>query len=75
MSAGVAPREYVPRNLDGLAVVEGLELGEFLGVAFDEVGKLVDEARTLETGDVLAPGGLERLAGCRDGTIDVLFGR
>ena len=66
---------YGPSDLDGLTVVEGLELSEFLGVAFDEVGKLVDEARTLETGDVLAPGGLERLAGCRDGTIDVLFGR
>lgn len=64
----------VPGDFDGLSVVQGLELGKFLGIALDEVGELVDEARTLKAGDVLAPSGLERLASSGDGDVDVLLG-
>lgn len=73
-SAGVARRGHRPSNLDGLAVVEGLEFGKLLRITFDEVGELVDEAGTLKAGDVLAPGGLEGVAGRGDSEVDVLLG-
>lgn len=61
----------VPRDADGLPVVETLELGELLRVALDEVRELVDEAGALGAGDLFAPGGVERRPGGFDCDVNV----
>lgn len=65
-------RSGSPCDFDGLAVVETLELSKLLSVTLDEVRELVEEPRAFETGDILAPRGVERLASSRNGDIDVL---
>lgn len=59
---------------DGLAIVKRLNSGEKLGVLLDDVGKLEHEVGPGVGGDVQAPCGVERLAGGRDGKIDILLG-
>lgn len=64
----------IPCNLDRLAVIETLKLCELLCVTLDEIGQLVDQPGPLKACDIFAPGGFERLPGCGDCDIDVLFG-
>jgi len=42
-------------DMIGLAVVEGLELGEFVGIFLDEIGELVHEIAALRCGELLTP--------------------
>ena len=64
---------YGPSDLDGLTVVEGLELCELLRVALDEIRQLVNEPGPLEARHILAPGGLERLASGGNRDVDILL--
>ena len=54
--------------------VDGLYRRNLVDIALYEVRELVDELSTFEARDVLAPGGVECLAGRSDGNVDVLFG-
>jgi hypothetical protein len=62
----------IPSQPDRLAVIESLEFSEFLGVLFDQVGELIQQAPSLDSRGIPAPSGLERLAGRRDCHVDVL---
>jgi hypothetical protein len=66
---------HAPRELDGLAVVERLELGELLRVALDEARELVHQPRSLGAGHALPRRGRERAARGGDRAVDVLRGR
>jgi hypothetical protein len=44
-----------PCNLDGFTVVERLELCKLLGIAFNEISKLIDESGSLKASNVLSP--------------------
>lgn len=48
-------------------------LRTFLLVAFNQVRKLVQESRSLEPGDVLAPGSFESRTSCLHGNIDIFL--
>jgi hypothetical protein len=62
----------VTRRIDGLAVVERLQLGELVGVRQDQVADPPDEPASLRWGQ-LAPGAIvERRAGGADRPVDVL---
>lgn len=58
---------------DGLAVVEGLDGGEGLDVALNEVSKLQQELGA-DSGGSGAPLALKGLAGSCDGNVDILLG-
>ncbi len=62
-----------PGHGDGLAVVEGLDGGEEVGVLLDNVGELVHESAAVLGGGLL-PGGVEGLAGGGDGEVYILLG-
>ena len=59
-------------ELDRLAVVERLELGQLVGVRLEGVGERQHRARALGGGDAAPAAVLERLAGGADGAVDVL---
>lgn len=63
--------EDSPGDLDWFPVVERLEFSELLSVAFHQVRELVEKARSLDAGDVLAPCSGEGLPGSGDGDVDV----
>jgi hypothetical protein len=69
----VGGQRYVggERHPDGLAVVERLELDEFLGVLEDEVADPPDEPATVGRGHPAPRPDLERPAGGSDGPVDV----
>src|SRR6185312_5995142 len=58
-------------DLDGLAVIERFQLGEFVGMFFHEVGQFVKEAATFGGGNFAPGAALESVAGGFDGEIDV----
>ena len=62
------------RPVEGLPVIEGLEGGKDILALLHEVGELVQEARTIDTGRVQTPGGLKRLVGGFDGKVNILWG-
>jgi len=47
---------------------------ENLGIIFNEFCEPIDQARTFESSDVLAPGGVERLAGGSHCDVDIFLG-
>ena len=60
-------------HADGLAVVEGFDRGEEIGVLFKQAGELVQELATVFRG-FLPPRALESLAGGGNGDVDILLG-
>lgn len=57
---------------EGLASVESLEGRELVEVLLNEVGELAQEASAFVAGGLQAPGGLERVLGCLDCSVDIL---
>lgn len=57
---------------DRLAVVQGLDGGQDVSIALEQVSQLGQEAAALVRSDV-TPGALEGLAGSRNGNVDILL--
>jgi len=69
----IGKKSKAPSDLDGFSIIQTLQLGEDLLVSLHEIGKLVDQPRTLNARNVFTPGFAEGIpCGC-NGNVDILL--